>query len=147
MKYHRQNGFTLIEIVIVIIVLGIVAAVAIPKMGLITENSKITASREEMLALKKAIVGDPRVAAGGEYINRGYEGDVGFPPSTLTDLVVKPDSISAYDKFTRIGWNGPYIDSAGQDYLTDAWGSAYIYNSASRTITSVGVTPNIVISF
>lgn len=142
-----RRGFTLIELVIIIVVLGIVAAVAIPKFGSLTENARINATKEEMLTLKKAIVGDPRVTAGGRYINRGFEGDIGHPPANLMELAVKPDSLTAYDKFTRIGWNGPYIDSAGQEYLSDAWGNAYVYDRVARTITATGTIPNIVISF
>ncbi len=143
----RQGGFTLVELVIIIVTLGILAAVAIPKMGLMTENSKINATREEMRRIKTAIVGDARVVAGGEFINRGFEGDVSFVPSGLADLAVKPDSIPVYDKFTRLGWNGPYIDSAGQNFLNDAWNAAYDYNAAARTITSTGADPDIVLSF
>ncbi len=135
------------ELVIIIVVLGILAAVAIPKMGLMTENSKINATRDEMKRIKMAIVGDARIVVGGEFINRGFEGDVGFIPSGLADLAVKPDSISGYDKFTRLGWNGPYIDSAGQIFLNDAWDIAYEYNATARTITSTGADPDIVISF
>lgn len=144
---ENNHGFTLVELVIIIVVLGIVAAVAIPKMGLLTDNAKINATRDEMATLKTAIVGDARAVSGGEYINRGFEGDVGNPPNSLIDLAVKPDSIPAYDKFTRLGWNGPYIDSAGQDYLTDAWGNTYTYDPLTRTIISTGTTPNIVVSF
>jgi len=143
----NESGFTLIELVIIIVVLGIIAAVAIPKFGDLSENSKVGATKEEMLHIKRAIVGDPQVVAGGEYINRGFEGDVGHVPGSLSDLVSKPDSVTNYDKFTRFGWNGPYIDSAGLEYLTDAWGQSYAYNSIARTITATGADPVIVISF
>jgi general secretion pathway protein G len=142
-----SNGFTLIELVIVIIVLGIVAGVAIPKFSSLTEQSRISATKDEMLRLKEAIVGDPRLVSSGEYINRGFLGDVGYPPSRLSDLTVKPDSIPSYNAVTRIGWNGPYIDSSEQNYLKDAWGNKYGYSPASRTITSPGTTPNTVINF
>lgn len=140
-------GFTLIELVTIIVILSIVAAVAIPRFGSMTESSKIAATREEMLRIKESIIGDPRIVSGGQYVNRGFEGDIGHPPSNLTDLARKPDSIPLYDKFTRIGWNGPYIDSSQQSYLTDAWGNNYSYAPVARTITSTSVTPNIIVTF
>lgn len=145
--HNAANGFTLIELVIIIIILGIIAGVAVPKFGAMTENSKINAAKDEMRLIKEAIVGDPRLVSGNEYISRGFEGDVGFPPSRLTDLVIKPDSIPAYDKYSRIGWNGPYLDSAGQSYLRDSWGNSYSYNPATRTITATGANPPIVLGF
>lgn len=144
-RFH--GGFTLIELVIIIIVLGIVAAVAIPKFGVLSEQAKITATQEEMRRIKTAILGDPRLIAGGTYTNKGFEGDVGFPPSNLIDLVRKPDSIDAYNIFTGIGWNGPYLDSADQNFLYDSWGNQYSYDVGSRTLESISPTPNIVMTF
>jgi len=146
----RRNsgaGFTLVELVIIIVVLGIVAAVAIPRMGSVFEQTKINATREELLRIKKAITGDSRLVSGGELVDRGFEGDVGFPPSRLEDLVTKPDTIPAYDKFTRLGWNGPYLDSTGAGYLSDAWNSLYQYNPMARQIISTGATPDITVTF
>jgi prepilin-type N-terminal cleavage/methylation domain-containing protein len=136
---HRlQQGFTLVELVIVIVILGILAAVAVPRFSDMAQSSRVSATRSEMDALKKALVGNPAVVAGGRYVDCGFEGDVGFLPSTLTDLVVRPDSIQPYDQLTGRGWNGPYIDSSGSDYLTDAWGSAYSYQPGLRRIVSTG---------
>jgi len=147
MNRKQSAGFTLIELVIIIVVLGIVAAVAIPRVGTILESSRIGATKEEMHRLKRSIAGDPRIVAGGEYADPGFEGDVGFPPSRLVDLIRKPDSIPAYDKITRYGWNGPYIDSTGGNFLYDAWDSLYQYDPSARSLTSVGADPDIVFSF
>jgi prepilin-type N-terminal cleavage/methylation domain-containing protein len=148
-RHHRldRRGFTLIELVIVIVTLGIIAAVAIPRFGDITESSKINATRSEMIAIKKAIIGNPESVAGGEYIDRGFEGDVGFVPNQLVDLVRKPDSVASYDKFTRLGWNGPYLDSSQSLYLRDAWGAYYVYQPGSRRIVSLGGTDSIIVNF
>ena len=131
-------GFTLIELVIIIVSLAIIAAVAVPRFADLATGSKINATKQELTALKKAIVGNPTVTAGGEYVDRGFEGDVGFTPSRLQDLVARPDSVSVYNPLSRLGWNGPYIDSAGSDYLRDAWGNNYVYLPGSRTILSTG---------
>lgn len=146
-RLSGSAGFTLIEIVIVIIILGIIAAVAIPRFGDVTENAKIAATKEEMMRLKVAIIGDASVTAGGKYVNKGYLGDAGSVPTSLVDLAVKPGALAVYNNFTGLGWNGPYIDSAGGDYLNDAWGATYVYNAAGRTITSTGGAANIVLSF
>ncbi len=143
----RQSGFTLVELVIIIVTLGILAAVAIPRFGDMAENSKVTATRDEMQNLKRAIIGNSKVVAGGELVDRGFMGDVGLAPSQLNDLVNKPGSLAVYNKLTRLGWNGPYMDDDNSGYLTDAWGVAYVYSSGSRTIRSVGGADTITVSF
>ena len=142
-----QSAFTLIELVIIIVTLGILAAVAVPRFANIAESSKIAATRSEMASLKKAIVGNPNVVAGGEYVDRGFDGDAGFVPSRLVDLVIKPDSVPTYDRFTRLGWNGPYIDSTESSYLKDAWGVSYTYEPFNRRIISSGGSDTIIVTF
>jgi prepilin-type N-terminal cleavage/methylation domain-containing protein len=142
-----QRGFTLIELVIIIVVLGILAAVAVPKFADMMDSSKTAATRKELQSLRESIVGNPEVVSSGVVIDRGFLGDVGFVPSQLSDLVVKPDSVSAYDKLTRLGWNGPYIDGDGNDYQSDAWGVAYSYDPAGQRIVSVGGPDSIQITF
>lgn len=131
----------------VIVTLGILAAVAIPRFTDMSESSKITATKKELLTLKTAIAGNPDVVAGGKYVDRGFEGDVGFAPSQLADLVTKPDSVSTYDKLTGIGWNGPYIDSTEGNYLKDAWDAAYVYQPSNRRLISVGGSDSIIVGF
>jgi len=142
-----ERGFTLIELVMIIVVLGILAAVAVPRMGGMTESSRVSATKAEMAMLKRAIVGNPQVTGGGRYLDVGFEGDVGFPPTRLQDLAVKPDSLSAHNQFTRLGWNGPYVDTSGSSYAVDAWNTPYSYDPAARTITSVGGSDTLVLAF
>ena len=142
-----ETGFTLVELVIIIVVLGVVAAVAIPKIGDLITGSKTNATKEEMMRLKTALMGNLAATSGGRFSDQGYRGDVQSFPPNLTALVVKPAAVAAWNPYTRLGWHGPYIDSVGGDYLRDAWGVAYLYDSTARTITSTGSATNIVITF
>jgi prepilin-type N-terminal cleavage/methylation domain-containing protein len=143
----RYPGFTLIELVMVIVVLGILSAVAIPQFSDMAGSSKISATRKEMQEIKRAIVGNADLISGGQLVDRGFEGDVGFTPSLLVDLGRKPDSVSTYNKLSRLGWNGPYIDTAGGNYLTDSWGTGYVYLPAQRRLMSVHGVDTISVSF
>ena len=134
----------MVELVVIVLVLGIVAGVAIPRLGGLTESAKVNATKEEMRRLKTAIVG----TSGPDGVPRGgFEIDVGFPPNQLSDLISKPGSLAVWDKYTGRGWNGPYMDSAGASYLSDSWDSSYTYSLGARTITSYGGGPSIVLSF
>lgn len=55
MRTFRQDGFTLIELVIIIAVLGILAAVAIPKYANITSESKEAAARGALGGLRSGV--------------------------------------------------------------------------------------------
>lgn len=141
------GGFTLVELVIVIVLLGILAAVAVPRFANMTETAKTAATKDEMNLLKRAIIGNPAAVSAGAHIERGFEGDIGHPPVTLSELAAKPDSLPAYNRLTRLGWNGPYVDSASGNYLTDGWGIAYVYQPAGRRILSVGGPDTITVTF
>lgn len=141
------SGFTLIELIIIIVVLGILATFSIAKYSDFLQESKIAATRTEMATIKGAIIGNPQMIAGGHYADVGFAGNIGHPPAQLLDLVRKPDTISAYNAIARLGWNGPYLDSAGGDYRKDAWGQDYAYDPTARTITSTGSGASIVVSF
>jgi type II secretory pathway pseudopilin PulG len=136
MKLHKPgiivgSGFTLIELAIIIVVLAVIATFGIPVMGNMINSSRIAATKNELSTIKTAIVGK----TGAKNI-RGYENDLGIPPAGLQDLYIKPSGVSDWNKFTRTGWNGPYIDGDNGNYLRDAWGVDYAYDPEDRTIKS-----------
>ncbi|MDH7499931.1 MAG: type II secretion system protein GspG [candidate division NC10 bacterium] len=133
-----QRGLTLLEMIVVLLLIGLVAAVVVPRVMDLIGPSKRTLTQRELLTLKRAIVGNPDLVAAGGYSQRGYEGDVGSLPDSLADLVTKPEGVANWDPWSKRGWNGPYIDDTLGDYLKDAWGTNYVYSKASRTISSNG---------
>ncbi|MCP4631779.1 MAG: hypothetical protein GY855_02555 [candidate division Zixibacteria bacterium] len=135
------SGFTLIELAIIVVVLGVLASVGIPRIASLIESSKEAATEEEMRRLKIALVGSATDNLSG------YESDVGSLPSALTGLATKPGGVSSWNRFTSTGWNGPYIGDNNNDYLEDAWEVSYIYDSGARTIKSVGSSDTITINF
>ena len=138
-KNSPNAGFTMIELVMVIVVMAALAAVSVPRINDFITNSKIQASKNEMLQIRAAISGTPDRTAGGRYVDRGYIGDVGALPSSLNNLLVKPGDVDPYDYFSRTGWNGPYlVDNGTGEILRDAWLVDYVLNVADSTIRSFG---------
>lgn len=55
MKYRENSGFTLIELVIIIVVLGILAAIAIPKYQDISSDAKAASCRGALGGLRSGV--------------------------------------------------------------------------------------------
>ena len=134
----KQAGFTLIELVIVIVIAAILVTVALRGGKSISETTKIEGTRQEMDALSRAIVGNPDLHNNGIRSDFGYVGDIGALPSNLDALHDNPGGYAT--------WRGPYIESRfvqmSDDFKRDAWGSTYQYSGGAE-ITSTGSGSNI----
>lgn len=145
------RGFTLIELVMIIILLAILSAVAVPRFINLITPSRENITRQEMETLRKAMVGDPGLVAGGAYSSRGFRGDVGRFPTAgegLPALATNP-GVPAWNRYTKTGWNGPYVDAGVGDeygptnsYLRDAWGNNYEYQPTNNPPRIVSRGPN-----
>lgn len=131
-RFGNQRGISLIELTIMLVVVGILTAVAMKNMTTTVEDARRAKTEREMEMLADAIVGDPSTLSSSHRADFGYVGDVGAFPPNLTALKSNPGYST---------WNGPYIpagyaeDSTG--YLLDEWGAGYNY-SGGLTITSSG---------
>ena len=115
---HGYCGFTLLEVLIVLFILGMIAAMAVPAMGLLDDAERGRLTRERMAAIRRAILGpDDRFDAQGRPIVGGYVGDMeAWPDLWEPRAEIKPN-------FTGTGWDTPssLTDGLGQgpDYTLD----------------------------
>lgn len=105
-----QRGFTLIEIMVVVVIMGILAALVVPKLMGRTDDARIQAARQDIGTLMQAL--------------KLYRLDNQRYPTTeqgLQALVSKPTSGPAAN-----GWkSGGYIDKLPKD----PWGHPYQFLS------------------
>src|SRR3989338_6747492 len=116
MKRFERNsqGFTLIELMLVVIIIGALVAMVMPRLAGRSEQAKVGAAQADISA---------NIATALKL----YELDNGRYPSAeegaLNALINKPSSAN--------NWNGPYIEKKP----IDPWGREYVYKSpgAHRT--------------
>ncbi len=99
-----REGFTLIEVLLVVVIIGILVGVAVPKLSGRVKQSQVAAARAGIENVSTAL--------------RLYELDMGQFPSSLQGLVQNPGGTK--------GWRGPYLEKG---MPKDPWGNDYVYAS------------------
>jgi prepilin-type N-terminal cleavage/methylation domain-containing protein len=131
-----RRGFALIELIVAISIMSLLAAAIAPAALRQLDAGRRRATREQMEALVRGMVGEP---ASGDF---GYLGDMGALPATLEDLNgTGPAYVIDANDGIGAGFDGPYAPRAIADsggVFVDAWGSSYDYDGATARITSPG---------
>ncbi|MDC8757629.1 type II secretion system major pseudopilin GspG [Janthinobacterium fluminis] len=116
-----EHGFTLLELLVVIVIIGLLAAYVGPKYFAQLGKSEVTVAKAQIESFEKSL--------------DTYRLDVGRYPNTdegLGALLVAPATAGAK-------WNGPYLKKAVPQ---DPWGRPYLYRSpgakAEYEIVSTG---------
>lgn len=110
-KAHRtERGFTIIELLIVMAILGMLAVMVAPNLFNQADSARRDAALSQISSLGSAL--------------DAYRLDVGQYPDSLEGLVRNTSG--------RTTWNGPYIRG---NIPNDPWGNAYVYQSTGRTYT------------
>lgn len=109
-QFARARGFTLIEIMVVVVIMGILAALVVPKLMGRTDDARIVAAKQDIATMMGAL--------------KLYKLDNMHYPSTeqgLQALIAKPTSGPSAK-----GWKtGGYVDKLPKD----PWGNAYQFLS------------------
>ena len=104
---HRSGGFTLLEMLAVIVLLGIVATIVVRQVGGNVDKGKYGAGKAQLASLSMKI--------------ENYALDVGAPPKNLQQLTTKPANAR--------NWNGPYAKPSD---LQDPFGHEFGYRSPGQ---------------
>jgi general secretion pathway protein G len=108
---QAEQGFTLIEILVVITIIGIIMALVGPRVLNYLSDSKVKAAKIQIVSLTNAL--------------DLYFMDTGRYPSTSEGLgaLMHPSGSAA-------AWNGPYLK--GNTVPNDPWGHSYVYHATGR---------------
>jgi len=108
--FAGDDGYTLLELLIVIAILGLIVGLAAPQVIGYFGRSKTKAAEIQISSIQSAL--------------ELYHLDVGSYPSTdqgLAALIAKPSGVQ--------NWAGPYLSR--DDGIIDPWGKAYLYTPPS----------------
>lgn len=112
----NQSGFTLVEIMVVVVIIGLLAGLVGPKIFKNLEKANYETAKTQMANMKTAL--------------STYRLDVGRYPDNLSCLITPCGD----------SWAGPYLD--GEEIPLDPWKAEYQYavgdNGKSFSLTSSG---------
>jgi general secretion pathway protein G len=120
-RYQSQDGFTLIEMMVVVLIIGLLALMIVPRLKGVADRAKRTKAQADIAELKQAL-------------DRYYLDTGSYPSSDqgLQALVTPPTSGRVPTNYEE----GGYIEKLPDD----PWGHPYVYQSdgSSYVLKSYG---------
>lgn len=144
---NRRLGLSLLELVLVLFVLVILAAMVVPMVGKNMEDAQLQTTMTNLVQLRNVILNVYRADMNKELPRPGSMGlgvgQVNHPQ--LRYLFVNPKTETAtvdYDPVYRLGWRGPYLlQTSGQYRLDVAQGFTTTYGEVD--LSKYGPDPTI----
>jgi general secretion pathway protein G len=114
----KRAGFTLVELVVVVLVLGILAAVAAPKLLNTASNAKTSATKQSLAVVRSAI----------EY----YKLENGsYPPAATLATALQPYLKGPFPICQIGNINATVATSTANPVVVVAGGSGWVYNAST----------------
>lgn len=104
-RFINQNGYSLIELLVVLVILGLLFGLVGPRLFSRVDSSKVEAAEAQVRMLKAAM--------------QTYRLDLGRFPSSEEGLRALTSNIGKSPR-----WNGPYLE---EEMPLDPWGNQYVY--------------------
>lgn len=109
----RAAGFTLLEMLVVLVIIGLIASLVGPRLFARVDSSKVQVAETQSKMLRGAV--------------ETFRLEVGRLPTAEEGLEVLRKAPS--DERGKTRWRGPYMDEA---IPADPWGNAYVYSTPGR---------------
>jgi type II secretion system protein G len=128
----KRRGFTLVELLVVVIIIAILAAIAIPKFTNASLRSKESSLRGELKMLRDGV--------------ELFKNDTGGYPLVNTDLSkTNTAPTMVYNPVTSVNmstvantWKGPYVSNVDNDPISN---TAFVYTYTTGTFTASASDP------
>ena len=144
----NRFGFTLMEILVVIIVIAVLASVGGSMITSFVEQSKVSATKQKLGNLKNALLayqadvgrmphtGSAKSSGCIEaYFNATSKGEIlSYNDDEKNVLLTDNINVGLKMKQYKKRWRGPYIDSSASDFMFDAWDNPIHYVAKGRNL-------------
>lgn len=143
-----RHGFTLVELVLVLIILAILASAALNMVDIQVDQVRFEQTQQTMNAIEHAVLGaENSRAPDGSRMVSGFVADCGRLPYSLEELYLHPTALvpvftsaapaGDVDVTVTGGWNGPYLQLAiGGTSLPDGWASGFEAYKSDGTVSA-----------
>ena len=122
MKAKRRRGFTLVELLVVIVVLAVLAAIVLPKFMDSSARSKESSLRTDLKLIRNVI--------------SAFQADTAKYPHSLDDLAKTDETkvkVADGSYVVANDWHGPYLEAVPNDSIS---GSAFNYDKTTSKVAS-----------